>query len=127
ARGGEQLVDAQPAFDQNGRSVVTFRFNTQGALTFGEITSQNVGRRFAIVLDDQVITAPTIQQPITGGTGQISGNFTAESASDLAVLLRAGALPATLDVTEERRVAASLPADSSEAGVTPGVVAGGLV
>lgn len=127
ALGGEQLVDAQPAFDQNGRSVVTFRFNTQGALTFGEITSQNVGRRFAIVLDDQVITAPTIQQPITGGTGQISGSFTAESASDLAVLLRAGALPATLDVIEERTVDASLGADSIQAGLTAGIVAAGLV
>ena len=127
ALGGEQLVDAQPAFDQNSRSVVTFRFNTQGALTFGEITSQNVGRRFAIVLDDQVITAPTIQQPITGGTGQISGNFTAESASDLAVLLRAGALPATLDVIEERTVDASLGADSIQAGLTAGIVASVLV
>jgi len=127
ALGGEQLVDAQPSFDQNGRSVVTFRFNTQGALTFGEITSQNVGRRFAIVLDDQVITAPTIQQPITGGTGQISGTFTSETASDLAVLLRAGALPATLDVIEERTVDASLGADSIQAGLTAGIVAAGLV
>ncbi len=75
AIGGEELVDAQPAFDQNSQPVVSFRFNTQGAITFGEITSENVGRRFAIVLDGQVITAPTIQQPITGGTGQISGNF----------------------------------------------------
>lgn len=123
ALGGEQLVDAQPSFDQNGQAVVSFRFNTQGALTFGEITSQNVGRRFAIVLDNQVITAPTIQQPITGGTGQISGTFTPETASDLAVLLRAGALPATLDVVEERTVGPSLGADSINAGVTAGVIA----
>ncbi|RDE09303.1 protein translocase subunit SecD [Pelagibacterium lacus] len=123
ALGGEQLVDAQPSFDQNGRPVVTFRFNTQGALAFGEITSGNVGRRFAIVLDNQVITAPTIQQPITGGTGQISGNFSAESASDLAVLLRAGALPATLDVVEERTVGPSLGADSITSGITAGVIA----
>jgi SecD/SecF fusion protein len=123
ALGGEQLIDAQPAFDQNSRAVVSFRFNTQGALTFGEITSQNVGRRFAIVLDDQVITAPTIQQPITGGTGQISGTFTPETASDLAVLLRAGALPATLDVVEERTVGPSLGADSINAGITAGVIA----
>ncbi len=122
ALGGEQLVDAQPAFDQNGQPVVTFRFNTQGAITFGEITSQNVGRRFAIVLDGQVITAPVIQQPITGGTGQISGSFTSESASDLAVLLRAGALPATLDVVEERTVGASLGADSVESGIIAGIV-----
>jgi SecD/SecF fusion protein len=122
ALGGEQLVDAQPAFDQNSRPVVTFRFNTQGAITFGEITSQNVGRRFAIVLDGQVITAPVIQQPITGGSGQISGSFTSESASDLAVLLRAGALPATLDVVEERTVGASLGADSVESGIVAGIV-----
>ncbi|GGA53254.1 protein translocase subunit SecD [Pelagibacterium lentulum] len=120
--GGEQLTDAQPAFDDRNRSVVTFRFNTQGAITFGEITSQNVGRRFAIVLDGQVITAPVIQQPITGGSGQISGNFTPESASDLAVLLRAGALPATLDVVEERTVGPSLGADSIEAGLTAGLI-----
>src|SRR5690606_16359196 len=125
--GGEQLIDAQPSFDQQGRPVVTFRFNTQGAITFGEVTSQNVGRRFAIVLDDTVITAPTIQQPITGGTGQISGTFTSETASDLAVLLRAGALPATLDVIEERTVDASLGADSIQAGLTAGIVAAGLV
>lgn len=121
--GGEQLTDAQPAFDQNSRPVVTFRFNTQGAITFGEVTSQNVGRRFAIVLDNQVITAPVIQQPITGGSGQILGNFTSESASDLAVLLRAGALPATLDVVEERTVGPSLGADSITAGITAGVIA----
>src|SRR5690606_26718886 len=121
--GGEQLIDAQPSFDQQGRPVVTFRFNTQGAITFGEVTSQNVGRRFAIVLDDQVITAPTIQQPITGGTGQISGTFTPETASDLAVLLRAGALPATLDVVEERTVGPSPGADSINAGITAGVIA----
>jgi SecD/SecF fusion protein len=77
ALGGESLVDAQPGFDQQtSRAVVKFRFDTRGAVTFGEITSKNVGRRFAIVLDNQVITAPVIQTPITGGTGQISGNFT---------------------------------------------------
>ncbi len=122
AIGGEELVDAQPSFDQNSQPVVSFRFNTQGAITFGEITSENVGRRFAIVLDGQVITAPTIQQSITGGTGQISGNFTSESASDLAVLLRAGALPATLDIVEERTVGPSLGADSINAGVTAGLI-----
>jgi SecD/SecF fusion protein len=86
-----------------------------------------VGKRFAIVLDNQVITAPTIQQPITGGSGQITGNFTPQSANDLAVLLRAGALPATLDVAEERSVGPSLGADSIHAGVTAGVVAAILV
>ncbi|HZY50350.1 MAG TPA: protein translocase subunit SecD, partial [Devosia sp.] len=126
--GGEDLTNAQPGFDQQtGRSVVSFSFNTHGAIVFGEITAKNVGKRFAIVLDNQVITAPTIQQPITGGTGQITGNFTPQSANDLAVLLRAGALPATLDVAEERSVGPSLGADSIKAGVTAGLVAAILV
>jgi len=126
--GGEDLTNAQPGFDQQtGRSVVSFTFNTHGAIVFGEITSKNVGKRFAIVLDNQVITAPTIQQPITGGSGQITGNFTPASANDLAVLLRAGALPATLDVAEERSVGPSLGADSVHAGVTAGLVAAVLV
>ncbi len=126
--GGEDLTNAQPGFDQQtGRSVVSFAFNTHGAIVFGEITAKNVGKRFAIVLDNQVITAPTIQQPITGGSGQITGNFTPSSANDLAVLLRAGALPATLDVAEERSVGPSLGADSIHAGVTAGLVAGILV
>jgi SecD/SecF fusion protein len=109
ALGGENLVDSQPSYDQQtARPVVTFKFDTRGAITFGEITSKNVNRRFAIVLDDQVITAPNIQQPITGGSGQIYGNFTTQSANDLAVLLRAGALPATLDIVEERSVGPAL-------------------
>jgi SecD/SecF fusion protein len=128
ALGGESLIDAQPGFDQqNSRSVVSFRFDTRGAVTFGDITSKNVGRRFAIVLDNQVITAPVIQQPITGGTGQISGNFTPQSANDLAVLLRAGALPASLDIVEERSVGPSLGADSIRSGITAGIVAAVLV
>jgi SecD/SecF fusion protein len=126
--GGESLTNAQPAFDQQtGQSVVSFQFDTRGAITFGEITSRNVGQRFAIVLDNQVITAPVIQQPITGGSGQISGSFNPQSANDLAVLLRAGALPATLDVVEERSVGPSLGADSIRAGVTAGIVAAILV
>src|SRR5690606_7378360 len=109
ALGGESLVDAQPAYDQQrGIPVVSFRFDTRGAITFGEITAANVNQRFAIVLDNTVITAPVIQQPITGGSGQISGSFTTASANDLAVLLRACALPASLDVIEERTVDASL-------------------
>jgi SecD/SecF fusion protein len=128
ALGGENLVDSQPSYDQQtARPVVTFKFDTRGAITFGEITSKNVNRRFAIVLDDQVITAPNIQQPITGGSGQIYGNFTTQSANDLAVLLRAGALPATLDIVEERSVGPSLGADSIRSGVTAGIVAGILV
>jgi SecD/SecF fusion protein len=121
--GGESLVDSQPGFDQQTQQpVVTFKFDTRGAITFGEITSQNVNRRFAIVLDNQVITAPNIQQPITGGSGQIYGSFTPQSANDLSVLLRAGALPASLDVVEERSVTASLGADS----IQGGAVAGGI-
>jgi len=128
ALGGESLVDAQPGFDQQtSRSVVSFRFDTRGAVTFGDITSKNVGRRFAIVLDNQVITAPVIQTAITGGSGQISGNFTPQSANDLAVLLRAGALPASLDIVEERSVGPSLGADSVHAGIDAGLVGGALV
>ncbi|MDO8360831.1 MAG: protein translocase subunit SecD, partial [Devosia sp.] len=126
--GGEDLTNAQPGFDQQtGRSVVSFSFNTHGAILFGEITAKNVGKRFAILLDNQVITAPTIQQAITGGSGQITGNFTPATANDLAVLLRAGALPATLDVAEERSVGPSLGADSIRSGVTAGIVAAILV
>jgi SecD/SecF fusion protein len=128
ALGGESLVDAQPSYDsQRGIPVVSFKFDTRGAISFGEITSANVGKRFAIVLDNTVITAPVIQQPITGGSGQISGSFTTASANDLAVLLRAGALPASLNVIEERTVDASLGADSIQAGFTAGVVASVLV
>ncbi|MET3896208.1 SecD/SecF fusion protein [Devosia sp. UYZn731] len=124
AIGGESLVDSQPSFDsQRGIPVVSFKFDTRGAVTFGQITSANIGKRFAIVLDDQVITAPVIQSAITQGTGQISGSFTTQSANDLAVLLRAGALPASLDIVEERSVDASLGADSIKSGMIAGIVA----
>ncbi len=123
AIGGESLVDSQPGFNpQTNQPIVTFRFDTRGAILFGEITSQSVGQRFAIVLDNQVITAPVIQSPITGGSGQIEGSFTVQSANDLAVLLRAGALPATLDIIEERSVGPSLGADSVSAGLMAGMV-----
>jgi SecD/SecF fusion protein len=122
--GGESLTNAQPGFDQQtGQSVVSFQFDTRGAVLFGQITAANVGKRFAIVLDNRVITAPVINQPIPGGSGQISGSFTPQSANDLAVLLRAGALPASLDIIEERTVDASLGADSIQSGVTAGLVA----
>lgn len=128
AIGGESLVDSQPGFDsQSGSAIVTFRFDTRGAVVFAELTGANVGQRFAVVLDNQVITAPTIQTTIPGGSGQITGNFTAESANDLAVLLRAGALPATLDIIEERSVGPSLGADSVQAGQIAGLVGGILV
>ncbi|WP_029040138.1 protein translocase subunit SecD [Cucumibacter marinus] len=123
AIGGESLQDAQPSFDsRTSQPVVTFRFDTRGSIKFAEITSQNVNRRFAIVLDGTVITAPNIIQPITGGSGQIQGSFTPESATDLAVLLRAGSLPASLDIIEERSVGPSLGADSVAAGQLAAVV-----
>jgi protein-export membrane protein SecD len=114
---GQNLVDAQPGFDsRTGEPVVTFRFDAAGAKRFGKVTQENVGLPFAIVLDDKVISAPVIREPILGGTGQISGNFTVQRANDLAVLLRSGALPAKLSVIEERTVGASLGADSIESG-----------
>lgn len=114
---GGMLTDAQMRFDQQTtRPVVTFRFDGQGARRFGDATSQNIGKRFAIVLDEKVISAPVIQSAITGGSGQITGNFTEQSANDLAVLLRAGALPAPLDVVEQRTVGAELGADAVRAG-----------
>ncbi len=113
---GEMLVSASQGFDQNGQAAVQFRFNGQGAKRFADATLQNIGKRFAIVLDNKVISAPVIQTPITGGNGQITGNFTVESASDLALLLRSGALPAPLKVVEQRTVGAELGADAIRAG-----------
>ncbi|MGH6866134.1 MAG: protein translocase subunit SecD [Methyloceanibacter sp.] len=125
---GENLVDAQPGFDsRTGEPVVTFRFDAAGAKRFGNVTQQNVGVPFAIVLDNKVISAPVIREPILGGTGQISGNFTVQEANDLAVLLRSGALPAKLSVIEERTVGASLGADSIEEGKWAGLVGLALV
>ncbi|MCC8941959.1 hypothetical protein CI1B_52640 [Bradyrhizobium ivorense] len=114
---GGELTDAQPGFDQRtGEPIVSFKFNTTGARKFAQATSENVGLPFAIVLDNEVISAPVIREPITGGQGQISGNFTVQSANDLAVLLRAGALPAPLTVVEERTVGPGLGQDSIEKG-----------
>jgi SecD/SecF fusion protein len=125
---GENLVDAQTSFDQRtNEPIVSFRFDSQGATRFGQATQQNVGRLFAIILDNQVISAPQIREPILGGTGQISGNFTVDSANDLAVLLRAGALPADLTIVEERTVGPSLGADSIAAGELAALAAGILV
>lgn len=120
---GEDLVDAQPAFDQNGAPVVTFRFNPAGARKFGIYTGENVGSPFAVVLDEEVITAPRINEPITGGSGQISGNFTIESSTELAVLLRAGALPAEMTFLEERTIGPELGQDSIDAGTIACIVA----
>ena len=116
AEGGD-LTDAQPAFDsQTSQPIVNFRFNIRGAQRFGQATTENLGRQLAIVLDNRVISAPTIQSPITGGSGQISGSFTVEQVNNLAVLLRSGALPAKLTIVEERTVGPGLGRDSIEAG-----------
>src|SRR6476469_8285260 len=102
---GSDLTDAQPGFDQRtNEPIVSFRFNTSGARKFAQVTQENVGKPFAIILDNQVISAPVIREPILGGSGQISGHFTVQSANDLAILLRAGALPAPLTIIEERTV-----------------------
>lgn len=114
---GGDLVDAQPGFDsRTTEPIVNFRFNIRGAQRFGQATTENIGRPLAIVLDNEVISAPTIQSAITGGAGQISGRFTVQQANDLAVLLRAGALPAKLTIVEERTVGPGLGQDSIEAG-----------
>ncbi len=125
---GENLVDAQAAFDQRtNEPIITFRFDNKGATRFCQVSSANVGRPFAIVLDKEVLSAPVIREAICGGSGQISGNFTVESANDLAVLLRAGALPAKLDFIEERTVGPGLGSDSIEAGKLAAIVATILV
>ncbi|MDX2156762.1 MAG: protein translocase subunit SecD [Hyphomicrobiaceae bacterium] len=120
---GEELTDAQPGFDQQtNQPVINFRFNQQGSRKFGRYTQANIGRPFAIVLDDKVISAPVIQSAILGGTGQISGRFTVESATALAVQLRSGALPVKLDIAEERTVGPSLGSDSIAAGSLAGLI-----
>jgi len=114
---GGDLIDAQPGFDQrSGEPIVSFRFNTSGSRKFAQATSENVGQPFAIVLDNEVISAPVIREPITAGSGQISGSFTVQGANDLAILLRAGALPAPLTIIEERTVGPGLGQDSIEKG-----------
>ncbi len=123
---GSELVDAQATFENN-EPVVSFRFNALGARRFGEVTRENVGKPFAIVLDNKVISAPVIREPILGGSGVISGNFTVRSASDLALLLRAGALPAPITTLEERTVGPSLGADSIHAGALASIVGVSLV
>src|SRR4029079_8441606 len=114
---GGELTDAQPGFDQrSGEPIVSFRFNSSGSRKFAQATVDNVGQRFAIVLDNEVISAPVIREPITGGSGQISGSFTVQSANELSILLRPGALPARLTVIEERTVGPGLGQDSIEKG-----------
>jgi preprotein translocase subunit SecD len=120
---GEQLVDAKQTFDQDGRPVVSISFNTAGARRFGRVTQENVNKPFAIILDDQVISAPNINEPILGGQAQISGNFTVETANQLAVSLASGKLPVKLNVIEERTIGPELGKDSIEKGIIASVIA----
>jgi protein-export membrane protein SecD len=120
---GENLTDARLGFNESNQPVVTFRLDSKGARRFASITTNGVGKRFAIVLDDKVISAPVINEPIAGGTAQISGNFTQETANELAVLLRAGALPAPLTFEEQRTVGAELGQDAIDAGKISTVLA----
>jgi preprotein translocase subunit SecD len=125
---GADLTDAQPGFDQRtSEPIVSFRFNSSGARKFAQISTENVGKRFAIVLDNEVISAPVIREPILGGSGQISGSFTVESANDLSILLRAGALPAPLTPIEQRSVGPGLGQDSIEKGKLSSYVGAALV
>jgi protein-export membrane protein SecD len=120
---GADLTDAQGGFDsRNNEPIVNFRFNQKGAREFGRLTAENVGKPFAIILDDVVVSYPNINEPILGGAGMISGNFTVDEANDLAIVLRSGALPAKLTVVEERSVGPSLGSDSIRAGVIAAIV-----
>ena len=121
---GDELTDARQEFDpQSGNAVVSIRFNSQGGRKFGRVTSENVGKPFAIILDNVVISAPNINEPILGGSAQISGNFTVESANELSISLRSGKLPVALKVIEESSVSAELGKDSIEKGILAGVLA----
>ncbi len=124
---GDRLVDAQASFKDGGQPIVNFRFDTAGGRAFAQTTSANINQRFAIVLDDKVVTAPVIKSAITGGAGYIEGIGNATEAKDLALVLRAGALPAPLNVLEERTVGPGLGTDSIQAGGTAALVGGGLV
>ncbi len=125
--GGESLDDARGAYDEQNRPAVAFTFKSSGAKKFARATRENVGRRLAIVLDGNVISAPSINTPITGGQGIITGNFTVQTANDLALLLRSGALPAPLTVVEERVVGPGLGEDSIKAGTVACIIGGVLV
>ena len=119
---GDQLIDSQPSYEQ-GIPVVSFRFDSIGGRRFAKATQENVGRPFAIILDGKVISAPRINSPILGGSGIIQGNFTTQSANELAVLLRSGKLPVALNVIEERTVGPDLGADSIRAGALASILA----
>ena len=120
---GENLIDAQPRYDNlNNEPIVAFSLDRLGSQRFGQATSKNIGKRIAIILDNDAISAPVIRDSITGGNGTISGNFTFQTATDLALLLRSGALPTPLNVVEERTVGPDLGQDSIEAGVVSLIV-----
>jgi preprotein translocase subunit SecD len=121
---GEQLINAKQDFDpQSNQPVVSIRFDSGGSSTFAKVTSQSVGKRFAMVLDGKVLSAPSINEPILGGSAQISGSFSVASANALAISLRSGALPVKMAVVEERTVTPELGADSIRKGVIAGVIA----
>jgi preprotein translocase subunit SecD len=120
---GEQLTDAKQSFDQNGAPDIDITFNSAGARRFGRVTQENVGKPFAIILDDKILSAPNINEPILGGRAQISGNFTVQSAHDLAVSLASGKLPVKLNVIEERTVGPDLGKDSIQKGVIASIAA----
>ncbi|MDC0488009.1 protein translocase subunit SecD [Amylibacter sp.] len=120
---GDHLTDAQPAFDQNNRPAVSFRLNTTGARIFGQYTAENIGTPFAIVLDQEVVSAPTIQSHISGGSGIITGQFGVEETTLLSIQLRAGALPAELEYLQESTVGPDLGQDSIDAGTLACIVA----
>src|SRR4051794_15079107 len=119
---GDQLTDAKQSFDQNGRPDIDITFNTTGARRFGRVTQENVGKPFAIILDDKVLSAPNINEPILGGRAQIMGSFTVQQAHDLAVSLSSGKLPVKLNVIEERTVSAELGQDSIHKGLIASIV-----
>jgi preprotein translocase subunit SecD len=120
---GQQLVDARQAFDQDGRPVVDITFNPTGARRFGRVTQDNVGKPFAMILDNQILSAPNINEPILGGRAQITGNFTVETANQLAISLASGQLPVKLNVIEERTVSPELGRDSIQKGTIASIVA----
>ena len=119
---GDQLIDAKQEFDQNQQVVVGFTFDSQGGRRFAQVTQANTGKPFAIIVDNNVISAPNINEPILGGRGQISGGFTVESANQLAIALRSGKMPVKLDVVEESTISPELGADSIEAGIIAGTI-----
>jgi len=124
---GEQIIDAQVAFDQSNQPIINFTLNSSGAKIFGDFTANNIGKRLAVVLDGKVYSAPNIRERIGGGSGQISGGFTLSEAGNVAIALRSGALPASVKLLEKRTVGPSLGADSIQASMMALIVGFGVV